>query len=206
MASLSACSPGRRTEGLVLAGLTGVLYVLCRWAQQRRITGRELATLVAWSVPGIAAVLLMKAWWAPESGLATFLRNDWRARVLEWQRWSYPLTEFAARFVGAQGVEQWSASWPVLLAGGVIAGLWPRRGRANGAGFWFGVLLLAALSFVVFYVITPYNQRWHVASSIDRLMLQLYPTAIGGVFLAIARLGDPSPGSGDGTTTSEASR
>jgi len=196
-----------KNEGLVLAGLTGALYLLYRWAQRHRISGRELATLIAWSVPGLAALLLMKTWWAPESGLTTYLKGDWRARILQWQRWSYPLTEFAARFVGARGVEGWSANWPVLLAGGVIAGLWARRGRANGAGFWLGVLLLATLSFVGFYAVAPYEQRWLVAGSIDRLMLQLYPVAIGGVFLAIARLGDsPAARSGDGAMTSEASR
>jgi hypothetical protein len=45
------------------------------------------------------------------------------------------------------------------------------------------LLLLMLLGYFVAYLITPYDLAWHVSLSIDRLFLQLWPSAIFAAFM-----------------------
>jgi hypothetical protein len=47
------------------------------------------------------------------------------------------------------------------------------------------ILVLAVAFWVFTYAITPYDPTWHIASSLDRLMLQVWPLTVAGVFGAM---------------------
>jgi hypothetical protein len=60
-------------------------------------------------------------------------------------------------------------------------------------------LLLTAIGYFAVYVITPYDLRWHLMYSLDRLFLQLWPSVLFLVFLTVPApesamsLGNPEP-------------
>jgi hypothetical protein len=45
-------------------------------------------------------------------------------------------------------------------------------------------VLLIFLGYLVIYVITPYDLNWHLSTSLDRLILQIFPAV---VYLVIKR-------------------
>ena len=76
----------------------------------------------------------------------------------------------------------WGLSWLVVGAAALLA-LGSGRLRAAGAGgaearFW-GILVSGYLAALLpLYVMTPLPLDWHLATSLDRLLLQLYPSAL----------------------------
>jgi hypothetical protein len=53
-------------------------------------------------------------------------------------------------------------------------------------------------SWVPIFVVTPYEQMWHISGSLDRLLLQVYPLALAGVVLDLALRWRESPPLGAG--------
>jgi hypothetical protein len=47
------------------------------------------------------------------------------------------------------------------------------------------VLTLMLVSYYLVYVTTPFDVSWHVSSSIDRLLVQLWPSLVLTVFLGL---------------------
>ena len=45
---------------------------------------------------------------------------------------------------------------------------------------------LMLLSYYVVYVTTPFDITWHVTTSVDRLMVQLWPALVLTVFLSLS--------------------
>jgi hypothetical protein len=45
------------------------------------------------------------------------------------------------------------------------------------------VLALMLASYYLVYVTTPFDISWHVSTSIDRLLIQLWPSLVLAVFL-----------------------
>ena len=79
--------------------------------------------------------------------------------------------------------------WPLLLAGLatlVIALRSPRQ--LAGPGILVGVILAVILAGeCVVYLLTPHDLAWHLATSADRLVLQLWPTIVLGLALATSQ-------------------
>ena len=53
-----------------------------------------------------------------------------------------------------------------------------------------GPLVLTACGYCALYLVTPYNLSWHLATSADRLLVQLWPSI---VFVALLLAGDETP-------------
>ena len=73
---------------------------------------------------------------------------------------------------------QWGALWAVALA---IALGWPwlaPRTRDSLGGFFATLLFAGLAAYVGIYVITPRDLAWHLATSLDRLLLHLLPAAV----------------------------
>lgn len=151
------------------------------WKRWRPLIGFGLGT-----VPGMAAVFLFKRLWAPESGLDTFLGGQLAARVLSIERWWLPVQEILKRLLPLKETYGWGLAWPAVELGIVLA-IWIHwRARRPWTSFWGAAMLVTVLSWIPIYVVTPYDQRWHIAGSLDRLLLQIFPAVLAGVFLRLA--------------------
>lgn len=91
----------------------------------------------------------------------------------------------------AAHVGPWMPAWGLvwllpMLA--LIRGSW----RRQPAGLILGVLILQGMAYAAAYMLTPHPVRWHLSTSLDRLMLHLAPlallTGIAGVPLETGRV------------------
>lgn len=211
-----------KNEGMLMALL--VLGLGAAWWLLRRRSGagvggaedawgwRPLGAVALGAAPGLAAAFLFKGLWAPESGLDTFLQGELLDRVLSLERWWNPVREVLLRLVPLGGTYGWDLAWPALGAGACLAVGVHLRARARAgegrgrlrrllprgswASFWGAAVLLTMTSWIPIFVVTPYEQAWHIAGSLDRLLLHVYPLAVCGVLLRLGEAlaeGGPSP-------------
>ncbi|MES1242756.1 MAG: hypothetical protein ABUT39_14160 [Acidobacteriota bacterium] len=175
---------------LLLLGLYAAWALACgeggwrRWRDWQR--WRPLIGFGIGTVPGLAAVFLFKRLWAPESGLDTFLGGELAGRILSFERWWIPVEEILKRMLPLKETYGWGLAWPALELGVLLAAWIHWRARRPWTSFWGAALLVTVLSWIPIYVVTPYDQRWHIAGSLDRLLLQIFPAVIAGVFLRVA--------------------
>jgi hypothetical protein len=174
----SAMAAWTKNEGVVFVLLMFLVAVV---VAVRRRDGRQLL----WSIAGAAPVLIAVVWFklalAPSSGLVegqsltvilTRLLDPARHRtVLELvaqhaMRWSAPIAFAVFPIVSVVAV------WMAVRVGGAVRVMTMILG-----------LLLAA--YYVVYVTTPFDITWHVTTSVDRLLVQLWPALVLTVFLGL---------------------
>ncbi|HLI49981.1 MAG TPA: hypothetical protein VKV18_15025 [Chthonomonas sp.] len=76
----------------------------------------------------------------------------------------------------------WYPAWG-LLGVWIIVGLFCRGERAQEMARFFALVALLLLAFDSgVYLITPHNLHWHIATSMDRLLLQVAPLLLLAAF------------------------
>lgn len=167
----------------------GLLLLLCLAVVRGGLaaTRRQPALVHAgWFLAGLApfaaVVLCFKLLLAPPS----YLVGDQHtaavlARAADWSRYG--------AIARAAGVETVRAGGPLLVALGIYIALLGRtRDRAARRAAVGVTLVLAcvALGYGAVYVITPADLAWQLAHSLERLILQLWPSALFAFFLYAA--------------------
>jgi hypothetical protein len=186
------CLAFTKNEGVVMVAWLIVLFVLShfrRWSplltRWREVGGGFFLGLL----PGAAALWTLKRSWAPDSGLDVFFPPGWVDRIGDFERWWIPVRQIALRVTAQDSNFEWSYAWPVVMTGVAVAGLVRRWGGSADVRLWTFAALGIMCSWIPIYAVSPYGQVWHISTSIDRLLLQVYPVALAGVTLA---LGTPS--------------
>jgi hypothetical protein len=177
-ASLAAWT---KNEGLLFC-LGGGLAILLPDHHRSRLAVR--AGRLAWFALGAFPVLLLLAWfkWSlpvQNDLLAASSAGSLLARATDISRYAQTARAIAAEpFV----VGKWNAL-PLALA---ICAAWLRTsGLRTGArlpGVWLATVLAG---FFAVYVLTPHDLGWHLATSLDRLNVQLWPLAVLAAFVAM---------------------
>jgi hypothetical protein len=181
------CLIWTKNEGLVMAAIVLAVFALFnwrRWTRVRDVPVAAIGALAAGMLPALVALWIHKRDWAPGSGVEVFFSQDWLSRLTNWERWSRPLATVGTRLVKRDPTFEWAYLWPVLSVGVVLASLAGRWRRVRVAQFWAMCSVAVMLSWLPIYAITPYDQTWHINSSINRLMLQVYPVLLGALVLA----------------------
>jgi len=176
--AMSTLAAWTKDEGLVFALLMGLLVAI---VALRRGTRRQ----ILWWMAGMVPVLAVMAWFklavAPASSLFEgqslgiyagrlfsldrhFMVATLMARHLV--RWGAPLTASIIPLVGLAAV------WLAVVRGGTARRL------------MLGVVGLMFLAYYTVYLTTPFDVAWHVSTSFDRLLAQLWPPLVLTVFLA----------------------
>jgi hypothetical protein len=173
----AAMAAWTKNEGLVFALLMLLLAVA---AAVRRRDGRLLLWGIAGGAPFAIAVLWFKLTLAPPSGLGEGLSLDVLVtRLFDLHR------HVTVALLIAQQATDWSAPFaPAIFPLMGLAAIWMaiRRGRAVRA--MAAVIAVMLVSYYFVYVITPFDIAWHVSTSIDRLLAQLWPSLVLIVFSA----------------------
>jgi hypothetical protein len=172
-----------KNEGLVLAAIALAACALV--ALVSRAPLRPWLGIAAGAAPGLLALLEFKRAWVPESGIDSFFLAGWQAKLLVLERFVIPVRGLAARLVPGGPNYGWGSTWLALLVGIVLIVWWERRRRTPARVAWALALALTVAFWVFTYATTPYDPVWHIASSLDRLMLQVWPLAVAGVFGAM---------------------
>jgi hypothetical protein len=162
----------------------------------RRERLRRLASLALGAAPGLIVIVVFKLlfagpnWMVPTLGKAAVI-----ARVTDTSRWALIFKSLADNLVRFGG-------WPVnplllVLAGLSIRKLMPGHRRALYP--FFVIIMVVLVSDVSVYLIAP-NLPWLLETSLDRLLLQLWPMCIFVTLAAWASTGTTPPVAREATT------
>jgi hypothetical protein len=184
----SAMAAWTKNEGLVFAllMLIAAFVVGVRGSIGAGGERRQWRPLV-WGIAGGAPVFLAVVWFklvlAPPSGLAEGLSLDVVVtRLLDLDRHA------TVAALMAQHAVQWSAPFAVaifpLMA---IAAIWMAVQGGSAVRVTAAVVGLMLGSYYLVYVLTPFDITWHVSTSIDRLLVQLWPLLVLTAFGSSAK-------------------
>ncbi len=87
-------------------------------------------------------------------------------------------------------VRHWNITWPLLAAALLLS--WRRLAREPAALALTGALLLQGMFYFLAFLITPHNLAWHLATALDRLVLQMVPLALFLLALLAAGTAEPA--------------
>ncbi|MCC7243371.1 MAG: hypothetical protein IT180_15705 [Acidobacteria bacterium] len=171
------CAAWTKNEGIVVAIVVPVLFVVRSMKANGRGTAADLAANSAIGLWSLLMLVFGFKLWTPQ--------NDLVEGLLRPGFWRYWLDPVRVLFVGremALGVLRWGAASSLVLPPAILAtttALLPKRGHRDGLAT-VGLLLLFTqlLVFFLVYVMTPHSVAWHVGTSWDRLVAQMWPTAV----------------------------
>ena len=185
-ASLAAWT---KNEGALYLGCLAAGLLVTRWAPPReRVRGLFRFGL------GALPLLLLLAWFklrvAHESDL---FGEPTAARLLDPGRWGELLAGLLRRIVYFQDWALWLVAGIALFAMSLLR--LPRRPAARVVGVAIALALAVTLAV---YVIQPHPLLWFFRASIDRVLIQLWPSALLALVLVLASqpAGGTSPNSG----------
>jgi hypothetical protein len=159
----------------------GALYAICLAAGLafRTRNWRAVLAFCAGALPLAALLAVFKHGWAPPNDLAQFsTRTTLLAHALDLGRWSDLALQSLRRIVFFQAFGLW------LIAAVLYAALVGRKLPATPVGT---AVLLMVLSWVPLYVLQPHPLHWVFRTSVDRLILQIWPAAVLAMLLPPAR-------------------
>jgi len=183
----SAMAAWTKNEGLVFALLMLLVAVI---VAVRRRDGRQLL----WSIAGAAPVLIAIVWFklslAPSSGLVEGQSLDLlTTRFMDLHRHG------TVAVLMIQHMIRWSAPHAVAifpLLG--VAAIWMAIRSGGAVRLMTALLGLMLASYYLVYVTTPFDISWHLSTSVDRLLVQLWPALVLTVFLGLQSSVSSPPG------------
>jgi hypothetical protein len=174
-----------KNEGLVFVAalLVGRVATSAGWGAKGEV-GREMRALLLGLVPVLVVVGLFKLRFAHGNFLLSSI--DTGEALEQVVDLSY-LALGSRLFAG--GVAAFESGWPVLL---LLLALVKGMGAPNDAKnvAWIGSFTLAALGSAYFgiFILSPYGFDWYLDTTLDRLLLHLWPAAVFIFFLAVGDL------------------
>jgi len=177
-ASLAAWT---KNEGALYLSCLALALLATRWAPARdRVRG--LLRFGLGALPVLALVAWFKLRIAHESDL---FGGASASRIFDAGRWSELLAVLPRRIVYFQDWALWLFAEVAVLA--ILLPRLPRRPAARAIGT--AVALALAVTMAV-YVLQPHPLLWFFRASIDRVLIQLWPSALLATVLLLA----PQPG------------
>lgn len=194
---MAGCAAWTKNEGLLFVGaaISGRALVTVKRLGLRP-AARQLAPFFAGLLPVLAVVVLFKAFIPPPNDLiAGQSPGATLARLLDPSRHLTVLRWFGERIVlfDNGGVVH---IVPVLAACFLICGCRADAFRRSETQTCALVLGLMLGGFALVYVCTPHDLLWHLETSLDRLIVQLWPSAVFLFFSVVRTPGEIERGEG----------
>lgn len=173
-----------KNEGLLFLGAVVLarVVILARhegWSSCRR----QMASLLLAALPVLLVIAYFKVRVAPAGDLFSSPANLWR-KILDPARYWATVQWYAKEFLRF-------GHWLLIPGTVLLAGYYFMVGREVGSKYEAGIrtsvlaLGLTLAGYFAVYVITPYDIHWHLRSSLNRLFLQVWPSAVFLFFLAL---------------------
>ncbi|HEV8675319.1 MAG TPA: glycosyltransferase family 39 protein [Methylomirabilota bacterium] len=177
---LAAWTKNEGLAGALAVLLAGLAVAVCRGGWRWRLP-RELAPAAVGLIPVLLVVAYFKLRLAPPS---EYLALTGLARLGDPGRYA-AITRLGVDELGGFG--GWPLSvlailLPYALAMGVRVA---PAARASAARAVLAIVLTAA-AYAGVYLVTPHPLEWHLATSLSRLLIQLWPASLFAYFLVVA--------------------
>jgi len=179
----TGCAGWTKNEGILFIFVT-TLLILGTW-MMRRLSLRALAMFLTGMALPLMVILFFKYVITVESD-AIFLYGDVIGRIKNPNRYVMILqsTWSAVWSFGAWVINPMIPLFLLVLLRGIDRRILHHAGWLIGAS----AILLSLAGYYAIYVISPYDLRWHLNSSLGRLLLQLWPSVLLLVGLAARSL------------------
>jgi hypothetical protein len=181
-----------KNEGIVfLTVIVIVFFVFNLRKRGGRPSLLHSAWLFAGAVPGVVLTLWFKFFLAPVADPLVKQGVSGLARLHDFNRY--------AEVAGGFFTNLWTLGWGVtnpliLLAILAILVRWKMEGGYRLPSLVAtAALALVFLSYCGVLLITPYGLNWQVQTSFDRLILQVWPSALLIFFVQLRRIADSAP-------------
>jgi hypothetical protein len=169
-----------KDEGMPFVLIMAAAYLTYWGVQRSRPVGQRVRHLLAWVGGGLPFWGLLAAMKTHTSagGLATALTDAHAAsKVLNLARHEQIIHAFVVT------MWSWGGSFPigvvpVFAAVLVVGGCRVPSGLRSAVGFSTVVVLGMLASFYAAYVLSPYDLTWHLATSLQRILVQVWPTFV----------------------------
>jgi len=178
-----------KNEGIAfLACILAVFFILTLWQWRMGAALSRTGWLLAGATPGVLLTLWLKFFLAPASDPLVTQGISGLARLHEVNRY----TEVAgAFFSNLLNLGSGLAHPVILLAILAVILRWQLEERYKlPALIATAALVLVFLSYCAVYLITPASVAWHVQTSFDRLILQVWPSALLVFFVQLRSVVD----------------
>ena len=181
----AALAAWTKNEGVMFLAVVLIVRTFLAWRRAGgRAVLRDVGALLAGAAPVLAVVVLFKSSIAAENDLVA--GQSWHAllpRLTDAARIVFVTKSLLGSLwhVGKALLVILPLAW--LLVGGAAD---RRRGVLSGVACVLGAMLIG---YFLVYMTTPHDLAWHVHTSIDRLLIQLWPSLLLAAFLY---LGDPT--------------
>jgi hypothetical protein len=166
-----------KNEGMAfLACIVAVFFIFTLWQRRMGAALSRTGWLLAGTTPGVLLTLWLKFFLAPASDPLVTQGLSGLARLHEVNRY----TEVAGAFFNnLLNLGSGIAHPLILLAILAVIVRWQLEERYKlPALIATTALILVFLSYCAVYLITPASVAWHVQTSFDRLILQVWPSAL----------------------------
>lgn len=190
-----------KNEGIVfLAVIVIVFFAFNLWKHGSQAPWLRSVWLLAGAIPGVALTLWFKFFLAPVADPLVKQGASGLARLHDFNRY--------AQVAGGFFTNLWNLGWGVthpliLLAILAILVRWKmEEGYRLPSLVATAAVALVFLSYCGVLLITPYGLNWQVQTSFDRLILQVWPSALLIFFVQLRSVADPAPASVSLKTTS----
>jgi hypothetical protein len=170
-----------KNEGTLHLLSVGIAVLVVSWAPLRERIRAALSYAIA-AVPVLSLLAYFKLTVASANDLFS---DPSAARLLELNRWGELLVSLARRALFFQTWGLWLVAAIAVLV--LIATRLPPRAAARALG---SALALSFAATLIVYLLQPHPLVWFFRASVDRVLIELWPSALLAIVLAIA----PRPG------------
>jgi hypothetical protein len=190
--ALAAMAAWTKNEGwLFLAAFLAARVIAVSRRKGLRATFEEMLRLGAGAAPVLLVVAAFKLGLAPANDLVAGQGGDTVARLAEGWRYGTIVAAAARQLVHPL---LWAGA-PVLLAAYALLvgrGRLPAGERTTLRTAVLG-LSMVAVGFFLVYLVTPRDLPWQLATSLSRLIAQLWPASVFALFLLLRDPADARP-------------
>jgi hypothetical protein len=166
-----------KNEGSLFFVSAGLCLALALSIHAFSLNWRNLICFFSGALPGVLLLAHFKSRLAPQADLfANQTALELGAKLLDMDRHATVQKEF---FTSIGGFGEWLVSLPIaLLLYFLIVGRSVHGSLTELIILPVALLTLTAAGYYFVYIITPYDLNWHLATSLNRLLLQLWPSAL----------------------------
>ncbi len=179
---VAALAAWTKNEGILFLLVVGLSLVVASTTRGGRSSfSRSLLPFSLGALPGLLLVIGFKTVLAPTNDVVSAQNLPLMVeRVADHERYAEVLAAVGREMIGFG-----RGAIVVLLAYALLMGR--DRGAASASAGLLGLAVvgLMAAGYSAIYIITPHDLRWHLATSLERLLLQLWPSLIFAVFMLV---------------------